>query len=269
MAGSSDDPQTDDLQTDELLEEQRAAAELAAAAGELLLELRGVATDADRGDLGDRRAHELLVRLIGERFPDDQIRSEEGDPMAPDGGRLWVIDPLDGTREYREGRSDWAVHVALAIGGRAVVGAVALPGLGEVLSTGAPPPMADAAAPPRIVISRTRPPSFVPALVEALGATTVPMGSAGAKIAAVIRGEAEVYVHAGGQYEWDSAAPVAVARAAGLHTSRVDGSDLVYGSESPWLPDLVVCRPELAAPTLAALAPLGLEPAPDPTAATR
>jgi 3'(2'), 5'-bisphosphate nucleotidase len=249
---------------DGLLVEHRAAAEFAEAAGELLLALRDEATDEDRGDLGDRRAHELLMQRIGERFPQDQIRSEEGDALAPDGSRLWVIDPLDGTREYREGRSDWAVHVALVIDGRAVVGAVALPGLGEVLSTGAPPAIAPAASPPRIVISRTRPPSFVPALIEALGATTVPMGSAGAKIAAVIRGEAEVYVHAGGQYEWDSAAPVAVAQAAGLHTSRVDGSELVYGSESPWLPDLVVCRPELAAPTLAALATLGLEPAPAP-----
>jgi 3'(2'), 5'-bisphosphate nucleotidase len=247
-----------------LLEEHQAAAEFAAAAGELLLALRDQATDEDRGDLGDRRAHELLMELIRARFPQDQIRSEEGDALDPDGGRLWVIDPLDGTREYREGRSDWAVHVALAVGGRAVVGAVALPGLGEVLSTGAPPAMAPAATPPRIVISRTRPPSFVPALTEALGATTVPMGSAGAKIAAVIRGEAEVYVHAGGQYEWDSAAPVAVAQAAGLHTSRVDGSELVYGSSSPWLPDLVVCRPQLAAPTLATLATLGLEPAAAP-----
>jgi len=252
-------PAADGLQV-----EHRAAAEFAEAAGELLLALRDEATEEDRGDLGDRRAHELLMRLIGERFPQDQIRSEEGDPMAPDDARLWVIDPLDGTREYSEGRSDWAVHVALAVGGRAVVGAVALPGLHEVLSTGAAPTMAPAADPPRIVISRTRPPSFVPALTEALGATTVPMGSAGAKIAAVIRGEAEVYVHAGGQYEWDSAAPVAVAQAAGLHTSRVDGSELVYGSESPWLPDLVVCRPELAAPTLAVLATLGLEPAAAP-----
>jgi len=248
----------------DLTAEHVAAAEFAAAAGDLLLELREAATTEDRGDLGDRRAHELLMHLIGERFPADQIRSEEGVAMAPDDTRLWIIDPLDGTREYREGRSDWAVHVALEIGGRAVVGAVALPGLDEVLSTGTPPPLAIADDVPRIVISRTRPPSFVPALTEALGAVTVPMGSAGAKIAAVIRGEAEVYVHAGGQYEWDSAAPVAVAQAAGLFTSRVDGSELVYGNESPWLPDLVVCQPHLAEQTLAVLATLGLEPAPEP-----
>lgn len=244
----------------DLSAEHEAAAEFARAAGELLLGLRDQATDEDRGDLGDRRAHELLIQLIGSRFPDDQIRSEEGDALAPDGSRLWVIDPLDGTREYREGRSDWAVHVALVIGGRAAVGAVALPGLGEVLSTGAPPALAEAEPTPRIVISRTRPPAFMPALVEALGAVTVPMGSAGAKIAAVIRGEAEVYVHAGGQYEWDSAAPVAVAQHVGLFTSRVDGSKLVYGSESPWLPDLVVCRPELATRTLEVLATLDIEP---------
>ena len=183
------------------------------------------------------------------------MRSEEGPAEAGGTGRLWIVDPLDGTREFTEaGRSDWAVHVCLAVGGVPVVGAVALPAVGLTLATPDPPPPAPAGAAPRLAVSRTRPPRQAQAVADAIGAELVPMGSAGAKVAAVIRGEVDAYVHAGGQYEWDSAAPVAVALAAGLHASRLDGSPLVYGAPDPWLPDLVVCRPELRDLILQALA---------------
>jgi len=244
--------------------EHDAAVDLASRAGAVLLELRtGGLEGKDLGAEGDRRSHRLLAALLAERFPDDRVRSEEADDAeALDGGpgRLWIIDPLDGTREYSERRSDWAVHVALAVDGEPVVGAVALPGLDLVLGTGHPPPLAPRPAVPRLVVSRTRPPEIVPNVADRLGAETVPMGSAGAKIAAVIRGDAEVYVHAGGQYEWDSAAPVAVALATGLHASRLDGSPLRYGRPDPWLPDLVVCHPDLADEVLSAVRDAGAEP---------
>jgi len=168
---------------------------------------------------------------------------------------VWIVDPLDGTREFSEdGRADWAVHVALWDGGRLTAGAVALPALGVTLRTPDVAPAARAQGPPRVVVSRTRPPALAEAVRERLGGELVAMGSAGAKIAAIVRGIADVYVHAGGQYEWDSAAPVAVAQAAGLHASRVDGSPLRYNQPGAWLPDVVVCRPELAAEVLAAAA---------------
>ncbi len=228
--------------------EHDAAAELAAEAGRGLMALRARSSGGTRlGKAGDRWSHHLLLRRLAEHFPDDLVRSEESEGVDRAGGaaRLWIVDPLDGTREFSEGREDWAVHVALALDGVAAVGAVALPALETVLSTGDPPRPAEPATPPRIVVSRTRPPAFVDEVAERLGAETVEMGSAGAKIAAVIRGEAEIYVHAGGQYEWDSCAPVAVALAAGLHASRLDGSPLRYGQPEPWLPDLLVCHPSL------------------------
>ncbi|HXY28233.1 MAG TPA: inositol monophosphatase family protein, partial [Acidimicrobiales bacterium] len=174
---------------------------------------------------------------------------EEGLEHVAGEGRLWIIDPLDGTREFRQlGRSDWAVHVALAVGGEPVVGAVALPAMDLVLSTGEPPvlPPFPAGEQPRVVVSRSRPPDVAYDVAERLEAVMLPLGSAGAKIAAVILGAAEIYVHAGGQYEWDSCAPVAVALASGLHASRLDGSPLHYGDPDAWLPDLVVCRQEYA-----------------------
>ena len=175
--------------------------------------------------------------------------SEEGidNPIRLTAERVWIVDPLDGTREFSElGRDDWAVHVALWQAGELVAGAVALPAQGVTLAT---PNVADppaAPANPRIVVSRTRPPAIALAVRDALNGMLVEMGSAGAKVASVVQGLADVYVHAGGQYEWDSAAPVAVARAAGLHTSRIDGSPLEYNRPDPLLPDLIVCRPELA-----------------------
>ena len=169
--------------------------------------------------------------------------------------RVWIVDPLDGTREFGEPpRTDWAVHVALVIGGEPVAGAVALPARGLVLSTASPPRLPPGVERPRVVVSRTRPPASAQQLVNALDAELVPMGSAGAKAMAVVLGDADIYAHSGGQYEWDSAAPVAVAASAGLHVSRLDGSPLRYNQRDAWLPDLLICRPELAQPVLAALA---------------
>jgi 3'(2'), 5'-bisphosphate nucleotidase len=238
------------------------AARAATAAGHLLLEVRAQmeargAWPDEVGDAGDRHAHDLLVELLGRERPGDAVLSEEGrDDLARlEAERVWIVDPLDGTREFSErGRSDWAVHVALAIDGTAVAGAVALPARGLTLATDpapAPPPAWD--GPPRLVVSRTRPPQAALRIRDALDGVLVPLGSAGAKAMAVVLGEAEVYAHAGGQYEWDNAAPAAVAAAAGLHVSRLDGSPLVYNRRDPWLPDLLVCRPELVEPVLAAL----------------
>ncbi len=235
---------------DDLAAEHRDAAVLAGVAGRALMELRAAPPALrDIGAAGDRMAHQLLVRELNRLYPDDDVRSEEGLEHVSGEGRLWIVDPLDGTREFRQpGRSDWAVHVALAVGGIAVVGAVALPALDLVLSTGDPPvlPPLPAEERPRVVVSRSRPPDVAYDVTEAIGGVMIPMGSAGAKIAAVILGAAEVYVHAGGQYEWDSCAPVAVATASGLHASRLDGEPLRYGDPDAWLPDLVVCRREYA-----------------------
>ena len=245
------------------------AARLAKEAGRLLLELRtcigaGIEMSADQArDEADRRSHEFLARAIEERYPHDGLLSEEGADSAARLGleRVWIVDPLDGTREFGEvGRSDWAVHVCLSVGGRVPVGAVALPGLGMVLSTAEPPrPSAREPGPLRLVVSRTRPPASVERLAVLLGAQLVPMGSAGAKAMAVVRGEADVYLHSGGQYEWDSAAPVAVALSAGLHVPRLDGSQLVYNQPNPWLPDLVICRPDVAPGVFTALQELAAE----------
>ncbi|OMC12367.1 3'(2'),5'-bisphosphate nucleotidase CysQ [Mycolicibacterium fortuitum] len=232
------------------------AARLATRAGDLLLDVRADFADAsaaERKAAGDKRSHDFLMAELAKLVPGDSVLSEEAtaderaDPARLSAERVWIVDPLDGTREFSElGRDDWAVHVALWSAGELVAGAVALPAQNTTLSTpevAAPRPFD---GPPRVVVSRTRPPAVALAVREALDGTLVEMGSAGAKVAAVVRGIADVYVHAGGQYEWDSAAPVAVARAAGLHTSRIDGSPLVYNSADPTLPDLIVCRPELA-----------------------
>jgi 3'(2'), 5'-bisphosphate nucleotidase len=226
------------------------AAHLADTAGRILLAVRdsGIFSACALGKAGDQTANAFLVHALREARPDDGLLSEE---MKCDGGRLamsrvWIIDPLDGTREYGEGRSDWAVHVALAVDGVATVGAVALPGLGLTLCSGAPQPIAACGAPLRMLVSRTRPAAEAVAVAEAMGAELLGMGSAGAKAMAVLRGEADIYLHTGGQYEWDTCAPAVVAQAAGLHVSRADGSPLRYNEENPFLPDLLICRPELA-----------------------
>ena len=234
------------------------ASALATDAGRLLLEVRSeLGYDDPRAlkDAGDQRSHEFLMARLAELRPQDAVLSEEGvdNPVRLSASRVWIVDPLDGTREFSEpGRTDWAVHVALWADGELVAGAVALPAEDLTLCSDPAPQLAQASAgPPRVLASRTRAPEIVGQVTEALGGRTVLMGSAGAKVMAVVRGEADVYVHAGGQYEWDSAAPVVVARAAGLHTSRLDGSPLVYNQQNVSLPDLVVCRPELATAVLA------------------
>jgi len=221
--------------------------------------LTGVRTEGLAGrelkDAGDSTSHELLMELLALHRPDDAVLSEEGtdDAVRLSARRVWIVDPLDGTREFSEPpREDWAVHVALWADGELIAGAVAQPGLDTTFDTGAPPTVPPSSTErPRIAVSRTRPPAFVTDLAERLGADLVPMGSAGAKVISVVRDVADAYVHAGGQYEWDSAAPVAVARAAGLFTSRIDGAPLVYNRPDPLLADLIVCRPELADQILA------------------
>lgn len=235
------------------------AAELAARAGRLLVDIRGEGADA--GARGDREADRLILEALAGTRPADAVLSEESpdDPARLGADRVWIVDPLDGTREYAmAGRDDWAVHVALwERGAEVTAAAVALPALDLVLGTDAPPPLAPLApgGAVRTLHSDSRPPKWLAALVEAFPRVVVsPMGSAGAKAMAVVRGEAEAYVHDGGQWEWDSAAPVGVALAAGLHCSRLDGSPLRYNQPRPYLPDLVICRAEIAGELLAAIA---------------
>jgi 3'(2'), 5'-bisphosphate nucleotidase len=274
------------------------ARDLAAQAGARLLELRAQGGDPDvLRKAGDRRSHEFLTAALADRRPGDVVLSEEGadNPARLGARRVWIVDPLDGTREFGEpGRTDWAVHVALwertgAAGGELTAGAVALPAQDMVLSTLQPPPQPQrcdidavitatmshrggpgpsageaveinegdeagvTTAPLRIVVSRSRPPRFVRNISGLIDAELVPLGSAGAKVAAVICGEVDAYVHGGGFYEWDTAAPVAVARAAGLHASRIDGSALAYNQADLMMPDILVCRPALAGVLLQAI----------------
>ena len=265
-------PESDAVPASALTERSRprtdvdVAVEVARAAGTVLLELRDrAAGDPDLRDRGDREAQAAIAELLTALRPDDAVLSEEAvdDPVRLGAERVWIVDPLDGTREYGEqGREDWAVHVALwerAAGerGELTAAAVGLPARGLVLTTDSPRGQAPAAPASagrtRLAVSRSRASDTVKALAAELDTELVPLGSAGFKVSAVVLGTVDAYVHTGGQYEWDSAAPVAVARAAGLHTSRVDGSPLVYNRPDPLLPDLVVCRPELAGDVLAVL----------------
>jgi 3'(2'), 5'-bisphosphate nucleotidase len=236
------------------------AAELAEAAGRVLVELRnsGVFEGRMLGKEGDRMANVLLTDALLARRPEDGLLSEESqdNEQRLAKARVWIIDPVDGTREYGEARPDWAVHVGLAIDGVAEVGAVALPGLDLVLRSDQPAPLLAHDGAPRMVVSRTRPAAEAVAVAEQLGCELVPMGSAGAKAMAVVTGQAEIYLHSGGQHEWDNCAPVAVARAHGLHCSRIDGSELRYNNRDTYLPDLLICRPEWAERVLEAVAAL-------------
>jgi len=242
---------------DTFMDDTELAGQIAEHAGRLLMDLRhsGLLTDKPLGKLGDELANLFIMRALRAHRPDDAILSEEEKDSAArlSAQRVWIIDPLDGTREYSEGRADWAVHVALAIDGVATLGAVSLPGLPLTFTSDVAHPRPRHTGKLRIVVSRTRPAAEAVAVAEALGAELVPMGSAGVKATAVLRGQVDAYVHAGGQYEWDSAAPVGVAAAAGCHCSRLDGSRLVYNRPDPYLPDLLVCRPEVTATVLAAI----------------
>ncbi|RPA02580.1 3'(2'),5'-bisphosphate nucleotidase CysQ [Gordonia sp. OPL2] len=233
------------------------AGELATAAGELLMDIRATSglTGKELGKAGDLRSNELLLERLAAERPDDAVLSEESadDKNRLSADRVWIVDPVDGTREYgTDGHTDWAVHVALwSAADGLIAGAVALPALGITYlddDTTVAPVEGLAASPrtdrPRVVVSASRPPAFSQAAADAIGGEVLQMGSAGAKAMAVVRGEADAYVHAGGQYEWDSAAPVAVAQAKGLWCGRIDGSPLVYNQDDTYLPDLVICRPE-------------------------
>lgn len=245
------------------LSDAQLAAHLAEIAGRILLDVRqsGVFEGKALGKAGDATANEFLCHALRSARPDDGLLSEEEKDNSArcSMSRVWIVDPVDGTREYGEQRSDWAVHVGLSVDGVAVTGAVALPGLGGgvVLRSDRPSPLPEPDGTPRFLVSRTRPAKEATAVCEAMGGELVPMGSAGAKAMAVVRGEAEIYLHSGGQYEWDSCAPVAVAQAHGLHCSRIDGSPIRYNREDPYLPDLLICRPEYAEKALALVAGLG------------
>lgn len=233
---------------------------IAVEAGALLLAIRrGGKTGGALGDRGDAEANTLILDRLRAARPDDHVLSEEAldDPARCAQRRVWIVDPLDGTREYTCGSDDWAVHIGLAVDGVPTVGAVAIPARNQVFATDdrpspAPAPMVR----PRILVSRSRAPDVARRVGEALGAEMIAMGSAGAKAMAVVEGRAEIYLHDGGQYEWDNCAPAAVAMAAGLHASRIDGAPLVYNCLDPLLPDLLICRAEWAKPVLAAIAAL-------------
>ena len=236
------------------------AAHLAEVAGRLLIEVRnsGVLSLKALGNAGDATANQFLVHALKEQRPEDGLLSEEekDNPERLGKSRVWIVDPVDGTREYGESRTDWAVHVALAIDGKPAIGAVGLPGLGLVLRTDQPGMVPPAPETLRMVVSRTRPAREATEVAAKLGAELVPMGSAGAKAMAIVRGEADIYLHSGGQYEWDSCAPVAVALAYGLHCSRIDGSPLIYNQADVYMPDLLICRQEHAVRVLAEVAAL-------------
>jgi 3'(2'), 5'-bisphosphate nucleotidase len=226
------------------------ARHIAEVAGRLLIELQqsGLFEGKALGKAGDRVANAFIMEALKANRPDDAILSEEEKDNAErlKASRVWIVDPLDGTREYGEARTDWAVHVALAIDGAPAIGAVALPGVPVTLCSGRPQQVPANPGRLRMLVSRTRPAAEAVAVAEKLDAELVPMGSAGAKAMAVIRGEADIYLHSGGQYEWDNCAPAAVALAAGLHVSRIDGTPLRYNQENVYLPDLLICTKSLA-----------------------
>jgi 3'(2'), 5'-bisphosphate nucleotidase len=236
------------------------AAHLAEVAGRILVDVResGIFSPKALGKAGDQTANQFLCHALREVRGEDGLLSEEekdnADRLAK--SRVWIVDPVDGTREYGEARADWAVHVGMAIDGQPVIGAVALPGLdgGTVLRSDQPREVPPAPEKLRMVVSRTRPAAEAVAVAQALDAELVPMGSAGAKAMAVILGQADIYLHSGGQYEWDSMAPAAVALAHGLHCSRIDGSPLIYNQSDVYLPDLLICRKEHAATVLSLIA---------------
>jgi 3'(2'), 5'-bisphosphate nucleotidase len=234
-----------------MIDDATAAGEIAAGAGQLLLSVRAAGGDPEALKAsGDATSQRYISEQLALRYPLDAVLSEEADDNSDRliNHRVWIIDPLDGTREFSEPpRADWAVHVALVEDGELVAGAVALPGEDLVLTTNGPfPPFGPVASRPRILVSRTRPTEHAVSLAATLDGELIPMGSAGAKAMAVVRGDADVYVHSGGQWEWDSAAPAAIALVAGLHVSRLDGSPVRYNQPNPWLPDILICRSELA-----------------------
>jgi 3'(2'), 5'-bisphosphate nucleotidase len=253
----------DQVARDPLESDARLAARLAEEAGELLVRIRAAAAGRMHpyhlGRVGDEEANALILRRLSEARPKDAVLSEEGsdDLTRMWRSRVWIVDPLDGTREFSmRNRSDWAVHVALGEEGAGITSAaVARPAMGEVFSTDRPVPMPEKPRQvPIILVSGSRPPAFSWRVAEAVGGELATIGSAGAKAMTVLTGGADAYMHAGGQWEWDSAAPVGVVTASGFHASRIDGSPLVYNRPDPYLPDFLICHPDLAEPLLRAIA---------------
>lgn len=252
------------------LTDSEVAADVAERAAALLIDLRsrwdwdtgGAQPSRDLGRRGDRESNDLILSLLATHRPDDRVLSEESadDPARLEAERVWIVDPLDGTREFSmQGRPDWAVHVALWEAGKGITAAaVSQPALGQTYATGRPGSAGDigvtGAGAAVVLVSDSRPPDFADEVAGRLGMRPMPMGSAGAKAMAVLRGEASAYLHAGGQWEWDSAAPVGVVLGAGLHASRLDGSPLLYNQPRPYLPDLLICYPAVADAFLGALA---------------
>ena len=244
--------------------DQQLASRVATEAGAMLVELRDelVAEGIHYWDLkdeGDVAGHRYIMSALTAARPDDVILSEEAadNRRRLSAERVWIIDPIDGTNEFAEHpRHDWAIHIALWEAGELTAASVALPTLGvtfDASPAAVVPPSTRAR--PLLVTSRSRNPYCAVMVANALGCDVARLGSAGAKAMAIVMGEADIYVHDGGMYQWDSAAPSAVAKAAGLHVSRIDGSPLKYNQESLWLPDFLVCRTELAEPALKALNP--------------
>lgn len=243
-----------------LMGDEDLAAAIAELAGNILLEMAAsnLWTGEERGRIAELMVNGLTLAALVANRPDDRILSEQGDGAARDrGGRCWIIDPLDGTREFVEGRDDWAVHIGLAVDGRPAVGAVSVARKRLLLRSDRPPPLPSPGAEVRILVSRSRTAPHAGETARLLHAKLVPMGSVGAKIGALLAGEAEIYLHSGGQSQWDSCAPVAIAIAAGFDATRLNGEPLVYGGDDPELPDLVVSHPEITSRLRAALADIG------------
>ncbi|AWB82332.1 3'(2'),5'-bisphosphate nucleotidase CysQ [Corynebacterium yudongzhengii] len=222
---------------------------LAQGTGEILKGVRGVGLlrGRDLGEAGDDLAQNWIARVLAQHRPDDGFLSEEAadNPERLSKDRVWIIDPLDGTKEFATGRQDWAVHIALVENGRPTHAAVGLPDLGVVFSSSDARHVEGPFA-RKIIASRNRPPKVANHIAEKLGFTSEGFGSAGAKAMHVLLGDHDAYIHAGGQYEWDQAAPVGVALASGLHASRLNGEELRYNNRDTYIPDLLICRPELA-----------------------
>lgn len=243
----------------DLAADAQLAREIASEAGDLLRDILSTATCSatELGKRGDAEANALILDRLRAARPDDHILSEEShdDRVRCGARRVWIVDPLDGTRDYSDRLGDYAVHIGLAIDGVPTLGAVCLPASGTTYCSLHPPALpAPFDGPPRIAVSRTRAPHLAQVVADSIGGVLVPMGSAGYKAMAVMIGKADIYLHSGGQFEWDNCAPAAVAMAAGLHASRIDGAPLVYNCADPLLPDLLICRPEWAKPVLAAVA---------------
>ena len=252
-------PATAESPVADLADDAALARAIASEAGTLLRDILSSATcsAAELGRRGDLQANALILDRLRAARPHDFVLSEEShdDRLRCAARRVWIIDPLDGTRDYSDRLDDYAVHIGLAVGGVPTLGAVCLPASGETYSSFSPPPLPPAhQGRPRIAVSRTRPPRIAIAVADAIGGDLVPMGSAGFKAMAVLIGKADIYLHSGGQFEWDNCAPAAVALAAGLHASRIDGAALTYNCADPSLPDLLICRPEWAEPVLRAIA---------------